>query len=153
MTDTRARDFRRWDSYERLASDASASESERAQARSRIEELRARYPEGRPKWTERRNYGGWAHQYDAAPDEWARWAEREREREAERERRRAREERMRHTQAVRAQRIEVERVPNWQTCPQLRELHDCRSEWSSDEYDLFKQIRVRLTGSSRAVDL
>jgi hypothetical protein len=144
------RDARRWATYERLAADPAAAPSERAQAVEQLATLRARYPNGRPgrreapepgRWTGRRTYAhGWAWQEPPEPDPAARAAS-----EAE--------DRLRHKRAVEVQQQSVERVPRWETSVVLRDLHSCRGAWSEEEQAAFKAARIRLTGSSRAVDL
>lgn len=146
---TESRDARRWSAYERLAADASASESERRQARARLDDLRRRYPNGLPRertYTRGTTSGwgnGWWHG-GARPGGWDESAREEHQRRAEQERR---------AEAVRRQRADVKRVPRWETSGTLRELHESTSEWSDEERWRFNEQRVRLTGSSRAVDL
>ncbi len=152
MPKTDDRDARRWTAYERLAADASASPSERLQARDRLADLRARYPHGRPAPAGERRYahGGWAR---ATAGRW--WSP---EPEVAREdpaaaQARADAERHAQEESVRLQRANVERVPGWAGNGTLRELHASRAPWSPEEQQRFKEQRARLTGSSRAVDL
>lgn len=43
--------------------------------------------------------------------------------------------------------------PYTETSATMRELHSATSAWDTDSHRAFKDQRVRLTGSSRAVDL
>ncbi len=145
MAETSDRDARRWVAYERLAADASASASERAQARERLVDLRARYPEGRPRPPGELRYRrgrrwGWEEEEPPAPVDPVVSAAR------------AAAERAAGEDAVRGQRASVLRVPGWERSETLRELLASPTPWSSDDHLRFKEQRVRLTGSSRAVD-
>ncbi|GDX83216.1 hypothetical protein LBMAG42_50270 [Deltaproteobacteria bacterium] len=145
-----ARDARRWAAYERLAGDSAAAPNERAQALARIAALRARYPGGRPKVADAAEPAG------KAPGPRWRWANASSAQEESREpppRPDPEAARVRREQAVARQRADVERVPRWQSSETLRALHDSGTEWSTEEQGWFKEQRVRLTGSSRAVDL
>ena len=147
MTKAVERDARRWSAFERLAADASASPSERTQAREQIEALRQRYPGGRPRTV--------AEEADDEPG-WG-WRDRRHHREpepspAEREAAAAAA-RARRAEAVAAQRALVERVPGWEKSAALQDMRSCSAAWSPEEQALFKAERIRLTGSSRAVDL
>lgn len=144
------RDARRWAAYERLAGDSAAAPNERAQAVERIAALRARYPGGRPKADDTPNPG-----WKAAGSRW-RWANASSAQEEPPEpppRPDPEAARVRREQAVARQRADVERVPRWESSETLRALHDSGAEWSTEEQGWFKEQRVRLTGSSRAVDL
>ena len=146
MAETSDRDARRWVAYERLAADTSAAPSERAQARERLAELRTRYPDGRPRPAAEMRYRrgrrwGWGEEEERPPPEDPAVAAA-----------RANAERAASEAAVRAQRASVLRVPGWERSETLRELLAATAPWSSDEQLRFKDQRVRLTGSSRAVD-
>ena len=135
------RDARRWSAFERMARDPAASESERAQARAQIDALRKRYPGARPRGPDpdpRRRGGAWWEGEDEPSP-----AEREAAATAARERRAA---------AVAQQRSSIERVTRWETSSILRDLRECGDVWSEEERRAYKDERVRLTGSSRAVD-
>lgn len=153
--------MRRWAAYERLAADPGASESERKQARERLDALRQRYPNGRPHQKQERNYRRWAEWEDEQDKSYRRWWQSwngsygEYDPDAERRSEKAKAEQARREReaAVRQQRAWVEAVPLWKTSATLCELHRSTSAWSHDEHAAFKAQRVRLTRSSRAVDL
>lgn len=139
------RDARRWTAFERLAADPAASASERAQAMEQIEALRQRYPEARPvDPAERQQPRG------GRGDRRGRWAEEPEPAQPEED---PAEAKRRREEAVQRQVAAVERVPGWQASAILGDLRSCRSAWSAEEQAAFKAERIRLTGSSRAVDL
>lgn len=124
------RDARRWDAYERLMADSAASPSERAQAETQLQSLKARYPQGPPNstfWREAQ-----ARAQAKATAEAAQWV---------------------RAEAVQQQRAKVEKIAVWAQDGMLRDLHSCTDAWSAEEQQMFKAARIRLTGSSRAVDL
>lgn len=152
MPDHNDRDARRWAAYERLVSDPAASPSEQQQARAHLDALRQRYPQGLPQEQE-----GGEDPFQAWAEELARvWSRMRAEPQREDPRvtaAKAAAERQAQEEAVRRQRADVERVPGWDKSGVLQELHARNGAWSREEQQLFRDARVRLTGSSRAVDL
>ena len=134
------RDAKRWDVFERLANDASASESERTQAAARLAELRAKYPQGKPAGTPEATpfgyrwstvdpfvHGGGFRYYSSStytepPGVKA-----------------AREESIRKA-AVKQQRQQVERIPDWRAVGALHELHRSESAWTDDDKRRCKDV-------------